>query len=169
MTYKTNQLPKTNPDTSETNCCPRFKPEGWDKQTFVFEDKLFMKLVTRSFFYIPIGMGKTMGQAMKKIQDNKAMGDEYVMLSSDISPWRCEHFISVTKDVPDSEMTKISGTFLSRVFEGPYNNAGKWLKEIKEYAKEQGKTPKKVYFYYTTCPGCAKKLGQNYVVGFAQV
>ena len=25
------------------------------------------------------------------------------------------------------------------------------------------------YFYYTTCPKCAKKHGHNYVVGFAQV
>ena len=31
------------------------------------------------------------------------------------------------------------------------------------------KKTKKIYFYYTTCPKCAKKYGHNYIVSFAEV
>ena len=27
----------------------------------------------------------------------------------------------------------------------------------------------RLFFYYTTCPRCAKQYGKNYVVGLAQV
>jgi hypothetical protein len=40
---------------------------------------------------------------------------------------------------------------------------------MQAYVSEQGKTPKKMYFYYTTCPKCAKKYGKNYVVLLAQI
>ncbi|MBM3208861.1 hypothetical protein FJZ40_01010 [Candidatus Shapirobacteria bacterium] len=65
-------------------------------------------------------------------------------------------------------MTKLSGTFLTKVFEGPYQNAGKWAQKMKEYVAEKGKELKKMYFSYTTCPNCAKAYGKNYVVVFAQ-
>ena len=44
-----------------------------------------------------------------------------------------------------------------------------WIKEMAEYVAEKGKTVKKYYFYYTTCPKCAKTYGHNYVVAFAKV
>ena len=40
---------------------------------------------------------------------------------------------------------------------------------LEEYAKQQGRTPVKTYFFYTTCPNCAKHYGKNYVIGLAQV
>ena len=33
----------------------------------------------------------------------------------------------------------------------------------------QGKKAGKYYFYYTSCPKCAKKYGHNYIVAFAEV
>ena len=35
--------------------------------------------------------------------------------------------------------------------------------------KARGKSLQKLYFFYTTCPKCAKKHGKNYVVLLAQV
>jgi len=35
--------------------------------------------------------------------------------------------------------------------------------------KSEGRMVKKVYFFYTTCPKCAKAYGKNYVVVLAQV
>jgi hypothetical protein len=32
-----------------------------------------------------------------------------------------------------------------------------------------GRKVRRMYFFYTTCPKCAKKYGKNYVVIFAQV
>jgi hypothetical protein len=66
-------------------------------------------------------------------------------------------------------MATISGTFLTKVFEGPFKNVGKWMREMKEYVASKGKTLKKIYCCYTTCPKCAKAYGKNYVVLFAQV
>jgi hypothetical protein len=40
---------------------------------------------------------------------------------------------------------------------------------MKAYVEAQGKELKKMYFYYTTCPKCAKEYGKNYVVILAQV
>jgi effector-binding domain-containing protein len=78
--------------------------------------------------------------------------------------------ISITrKQIIFPENIKISGTFLTKVFEGPYKDAGKWYKEIKKMAEEKGIPNNKIYFYYTTCPKCAKKWGKNYVVGFLQI
>ena len=36
-------------------------------------------------------------------------------------------------------------------------------------ARVLGKPDGEVYFYYTTCPKCAKHYGHNYVVGFAEI
>jgi len=78
-------------------------------------------------------------------------------------------YISVTGEIPGAKMEKISGTFLTKVFEGPYKSMGKWTKEMENYVRTKGKELKKMYFYYTTCPKCAKFYGKNYVVIIAEV
>jgi hypothetical protein len=45
----------------------------------------------------------------------------------------------------------------------------KYIKEADTYLASLGKKAKKYYFYYTTCPKCAKKYGHNYIVAFAEV
>ncbi|MDP2874526.1 MAG: hypothetical protein Q8N84_04540 [bacterium] len=67
------------------------------------------------------------------------------------------------------KMATLSGTFLTKVFEGPYQNVGKWAQEMGAYVQSKGKKLTKLYFSYTTCPKCAKAYGKNYVVIFAQV
>lgn len=52
-----NALPKYDKSYNPTNCCPRFKPEGWNEQELRFRNKLFVKANTRSIFHIPINMG----------------------------------------------------------------------------------------------------------------
>lgn len=44
-----------------------------------------------------------------------------------------------------------------------------WIDEMESYVAAQGKHTHKLYFYYTTCPKCAKKYGKNYVVILAEV
>ena len=78
-------------------------------------------------------------------------------------------YIGVSKEVPDARIEKISGTFLSKVFEGDYKDAGKWAKEMKMYVRSKGKGLKKIYFYYTTCPKCAEFYGKNYTVLLAEI
>jgi len=78
-------------------------------------------------------------------------------------------YVSVSGDVQNGKMAEISGTFLCKVFEGPYKNMCKWIKEMEQYVKSKDKETKMQYFYYTTCPKCAKKYGKNYVVLLAKI
>ena len=150
-------------------CCPRFVPEPWDEKTFTWEDRLFVKDRVTSLFHIPLNFGAVMKRNAAKIEAADADPETMVVLSDETSLWGADVYIEVDKDVPDAQMATISGTFLSKVFEGPYGNMRKWIEEMKTYALGEGKTLDKLYFYYTTCPKCAKKYGKNYVVLLAQV
>ena len=113
-------------------------------------------------------MGKKIIKNIGLIEKAQAKSPYQLMLC-DESLWGSDIYIDVAKDVPNAQMAKLSGTFLTKVFEGPYQNAGKWAVEMKEYVKNKGKELKKMYFSYTTCPKCAKAYGKNYVVLFAQI
>ncbi len=168
--YKENELPKMDIDNSETGCCPRFNPEPWDEKEFVFNQKLFAKAKTINFFHMPLNIAPVIVKTWKKIEEAGADSKEsFLMLSYDLSPWSGEHYFSVEKEVPELEMVRLSGTFLSKVFEGPFKDAKKWLKEMDKYVESKGEKVKKLYFFYTTCPKCAKYFGKNYVVAFAQI
>ncbi len=75
----------------------------------------------------------------------------------------------MTRPVDGAETVTLSGTFLTRVYEGPFRDAPKWCADMTAYVAAKGRTPKKMYLAYTTCPRCAKAYGKNYVVAFAQV
>ncbi|MBN1792710.1 hypothetical protein JW826_03430 [Candidatus Woesearchaeota archaeon] len=157
-------------DKSKT-CCPRFNPKVWDKKSVVWKNKPFVQDEVRQIFHVPLGIGKVIMRMWEKIEAGKAKPKpkDFIMLAYDPSPWRSELYMSVTKDVKDAKMARLSGTFLTKVFEGPYNNVPKWMKEMDEYVKAKKKKIVKEYFYFTTCPKCAKKYGKNYVVAFYQV
>ena len=168
MTQQT--LPKMNMDKSETGCCPRFDPAPWDGQEFEFRERTFVRATTVNFMHIPLNIGSVFTRTWAKIEKaGAAPADHYLVLSTDPSPWRGEHFFAVAKDVPGAELVKLSGRYLTKVFEGPYREAGKWAQAMQTYAESQSRPMQKLYFFYTTCPQCAKHYGKNYVVGFAEV
>ncbi len=156
-------------ENSETGCCPRFNPEPWDEKEITWQDKIFLKDRVKSFLHIPLNFGSIMVKNMEKIAHAEALSPEPILLSDENSLWGADVYIAVSKEVPQAAMEKISGTFLTKVFEGPYKNAGKWAQQMKEYVKSKGRDLKKMYFFYTTCPKCAKHYGKNYVVMVAQV
>ena len=164
-----NKLPEYDMSDNPTGCCPKFKPEGWNEQELHFKDKLFVKFTTRSLFHIPVNMGHVFSKVSKKIEKAGAVDThQFIVLTNDVSPWRSEHYFAVTKDVPDEQMEHLSGDFITKVFEGPYKNAPKWYHEMEEHVEHMGRKPEKIYFFYTTCPKCAKYYGKNYVVGVAK-
>ena len=150
-------------------CCPVFEPEPWDEKTLTWEDRRFMKDRVRSFLHIPLNFGKVMARNVGTIDTADGHPDEMVVLSDENSLWGADVYIEVTKDIPGANMATISGTFLSKVFEGPYSNMRNWIDEMKAFVAEHGESLQKLYFFYTTCPKCAKKYGKNYVVLLAQV
>lgn len=165
-----NALPKYETQDNPTHCCPRFKPETWDQQELHFKDKLFVRAKTHSLLHIPLDMNSVYAKTFKAIEDEKAYTDSnFAVLSLEKSPWIAEHLFAVTKEVPGQEMVKLTGDFITKVFEGPYKNTPKWANELNSLVENKGKKIKNTYFFYTTCPKCAKTYGKNYVVGLAQI
>lgn len=164
------ELPTFNMDNSETGCCPPFDPSGWEGGEFEFHHRAFVVSKTINFMHIPLNIGSVIKKTWKKIlAADAAPEDYYLILSTDSSPWRGEHYFAVTKDVPDLQNATLSGRYLTKVFEGPFRDAGKWVKETQEFVAASGQELKRLYFFYTTCPKCAKHYGKNYVVAFAEV
>lgn len=165
-----NTLPKYDMGDNPTHCCPRFNPAGWDETELHFKDKLFVKAKTRSIFHIPINMSSVFPKTISAIEKaNAKNADDYIVLSYDPSAWTGEHYFSVNKEVPGQKMVQMTGDYLTKVFEGPYKNAPKWEKQMKIFVKSKGKQLKKTYFFYTTCPKCAKFYGKNYIVAVSEV
>jgi len=152
-----------------TGCCEPFNPEPWQGKEITWKDKGFVKDRVTSFFHIPLNFGQKVVKNMKLIKAAGAEAEYQLMLTDENSLWGADIYIDVAKEVPGAQMATISGTFLTKVFEGPYKNVGKWAKEMRDYVKSKGKELKKIYFSYTTCPKCAKAYGKNYVVLFAQI
>lgn len=165
-----NTLPDLVAKNSETGCCPKFDPAGWDGETFQFDNWPFVRATTANFLHIPLNIGSVFKRTFGRIQAAGAVPENtYLILTNDRSAWRGEHLFLVTKEVPGAEMVSLSGTFLAKVFEGPYREAKNWCGEMARYVEQQGKKLKTSYFFYTTCPKCAKHYGKNYVVGMAHV
>jgi hypothetical protein len=150
-------------------CCPKFDPKPWEDRVITWDKKLFLQDRVRSFLHIPLNFGAVMKRSMAAIETAAATPDEMIVLSDENSLWGADVYIAVSKDVRGTRMATLSGTYLVKVFEGPYRNMRNWIAEMKSYVQSKGKNLQKLYFFYTTCPKCAKTYGKNYVVILAQV
>tara|TARA_E500000305_G_scaffold108073_1_gene109576 strand:- start:5697 stop:6263 length:567 start_codon:yes stop_codon:yes gene_type:complete len=165
-----NELPHYDMSINTTGCCPKFNPEGWDGQDLHFRDKPMVRAVTMSAMHVPLNMGRVFSRVQGHIEDAGAFdSDDCIVLTRDTSPWASEHYFSVGKPVENEEMTTLSGDFVTKVFEGPYREARNWYREMQELVRKRGGTSGDIYFFYTTCPRCAKAYGKNYVVGVAEI
>jgi hypothetical protein len=156
-------------EASEGQCCEPFDPEPWDEKEIVWDKKLFVKDRVASFLHMPLNMGSKIIKNLALIEQAGAKAAHQLMLTDENSLWGCDIYIDVAKDVPGAQMATLSGKFLTKVFEGPYNQAGQWAKEMKAYVEGRGQVIHRLYFSYTTCPKCAKVYGKNYVVLFARI
>lgn len=164
-----NKLPHYDTSVNTTGCCPKFNPDGWDAQELHFRDKLFVIAETHSLMHVPVDMGRVFSRVQKHIENAGAFDpSDYIVLSRDTSSFAAEHLFSVPKAVPEEEMITLSGDYITQVFEGPYKEAAHWHEEMAERVRARGSEPQSIWFFYTTCPKCAKAYGQNYVVGVAE-
>ncbi len=167
---ETNRTPIYDANDSPTGCCPRFRPQAWDGQELHFENKLFARAKTHSFFHIPLDMGRVFARTFKAIEAAHAhQPDQAIVLSRELSPWSAEHLFAVTAPVEGQKMMRLSGDYRTRVFEGRYQDAPKWMRELDAELAQRGERAEKSYLFYTTCPKCAKAYGKNYVVAVAKV
>ena len=154
-------------------CCERFDPATFDEKEIIWDHKPFVVEKARCILYVPVNFGAAVTRAVTAIEaaNAKPSGTDFVTLSTMKSPWSTTIYVATEKDtVPGAETYHLTGRYLTRVFEGPYSNCGKFVKEMEKYLDEKGVgKAKELLFYYTTCPGCAKKYGKCYSVIFAKM
>jgi hypothetical protein len=122
--------------TNETkSCCPPFKTEVWDEKEISWQGKQFVKDRVRSFLHIPLNYGAVLQRNQSLIEAAGAAPEEMLVLSDENSLWGADLYIAVTKNVPNARITKLSGMFQSKVFEGPYKNVRLWIAEMGQYVK----------------------------------
>jgi hypothetical protein len=150
-------------------CCPKFNPKPWDGKVLNWKNKRFIKDKVFTLFYMPMNFGSVIKGLMHKIEAANAKCPDWMGLSYHTSKWNMDIYVAVNKKIPDAENITMSGKFLSKVYEGPFKDTGKWCKDFDAYAKKKKLTTKNLYMWYTTCPRCAKKYGKNYVVIVGEV
>ena len=148
-----------------------FRRLALERENTCLEEKLFLQDEVKQIMHIPINIASVVNRMFKKIEDAEAMPEvkDFLMLAYDPSPWKSEIHMSVTKNIPNGKMVKISGTFISRVYDGPYNYVPKWIEDMDNYLASQNQKALKYYFHYAYCPKCVKKYEHNYCIAFAQV
>ncbi len=159
----------TNPTNPASECCPPFNPARWDGKTFEWKNKPFVKAKVCTLFYMPMNFKGVMKKLMKNVETEKANTPDSLCLSDHTSKWNMDVYMAVDKKMEGLENVSLSGKFKSKVYEGPFQDTGKWCKDFENEAKRTGVDVKKWYMWYTTCPACAKKYGKNYVVIIAQI
>ncbi len=164
-----NALPAYDASDNPNDCCPRFNPDGWDGQELHFRDKPFIHAATRSVMHVPLNMGSVFARVLDKMVPSGAYDpDNTIVLSRDRSAWAADHYFATTGPVEGEEMVTLDGDYITKVFEGPYKDAKEWYGEMEDLVRARGAEPGEIYFFYTTCPKCAKVYGKNYVVGVAE-
>lgn len=157
------------PTPAFTGCCPRFNPAPYLVDRIEWHDEPFVKEHVTSVLHVPLNFGKRVTHAMDLIKAAGAQPEGQLMLSDEASLWGSDLYIHVTKAVPGAVNVTLSGTYLTKVFDGPFRDAPKWANAMQEYVASRGETNQKLYFAYTTCPACAKAYGENFVVLFARI
>jgi hypothetical protein len=151
------------------DCCPPFDPAPWDDRMIDWHDKKFVQDRVMTFLFMPLNFGGTMRRLDRKIREAGATVPDNLGLSDHVSRWKMNIMVAVDKEVPGAQNIALSGSFYSRVYEGPFQDTGKWMKDADAQAGAKGLTIKKWYMWYTTCPKCAKKYGKNYVAVIGEV
>jgi hypothetical protein len=163
-------VPSTYTSINETGCCPLPNVGEWDHRTVELHQQ-FIRLHTRCILHIPLNMGRVM-TALQATADLAGAGlpaEKAMTLSRDLSPWKAEQLYAVSSPIAGADNVTLDGTFATCVFEGPYGKAGTWRAGVVAYAKSIGRTVEDVYFFYTTCPTCAKHYGKNYVIALGRL
>jgi len=155
---------------AESGCCPRLQTEKYDRRETVWDGKLLVKGSVRTFFYMPLNFGAVVTSLWGATEAAGAMTPEPPLCLSDpTSKWNMDIYIEVTKEVPGLECVRMSGTFMSKVYEGPFRNTDKWCADMKAWVSASGKRVEKLFMFYAYCPKCAKYYGANHVAIFAKV
>jgi hypothetical protein len=161
-------------ENENKECCPVFNPQKWDKKIFKWKNKLFITESIPQIFHIPFFpmIGKkivkmmNLAKSANKIDSKK---DEVLIMFHDPHAFKSEIFFSVTGEVPGANNVKLSGTFITKVCDGPNRAIPRFIKEMDAHLASKGEKAEKYYIHYAYCPKCEKKYGHHYMILFAKV
>jgi hypothetical protein len=153
----------------DQTCCPKFDPKQWDGKVLEWKNKRFIRDKVRTAFFMPLNFGAVMKRLDKKVRSAGATMPDSLCLSDHTSKWNMDVYLAVDREIPGAENVILGGTYLSKVYEGPFKDTAKWCKDFEAYAKAQNHDIVKWFMWYTTCPKCAKKYGKNFVAIIAQI
>lgn len=156
------------------DCCPQFNPQKWEEKTHQWNNEPFIKESIPAFFHIPFPpmIGKKVTKMMKLIEAANKMlpnTEDILLLFNDPHPFKTDIYLLVAGPVEHANNVQLSGTFISKVFEGAYNAVPKFIKGMNDYLAQNDQKAQDYYVHYAYCPKCAKKAGHNYMVLFAKV
>lgn len=151
-------------------CCPRLEKKEWDKKVHVWKNNVFFyKKHYPAAFYMPIGFGKAVMQSINLLQGKGQFATPPLMVCRNETMWGGDIYVKVKKADPKLPTEKISGKFVSMLFEGDYKNVGTWRKQLEDYCKSKNYAVKEIISHYATCPRCAKEHGGTQTVLFARI
>src|SRR4030042_6867355 len=122
---------------NEEQCCPQFDPKPWDEKLFEWNEKKFINEKAFTFFYMPLNFGKVMKRLDKKVRDAQATMMDQVCLSDHTSKWNMNVYLAVDNEIPEANNVTLSGKFLSKVYEGSFQDTGKWCKDFEQFAQSK--------------------------------
>jgi hypothetical protein len=159
----------TSQEKDNSICCPQFDPAPWDNQVIEWQDKKFVKDHVFTLLFMPVNFSKVIKRLNEKADKAGANIPNWLCLSDHTSKWNMDLYLAVDKDVPNADNITMSGKFYSKVYEGAFKDTGKWHKDFENFAQSKNLQVKNTFMWYTTCPKCAKKYGENYVVIIALI
>jgi len=154
---------------AEGECCPRLNEADWDKKEMEWRGKPFYRTKYWSIFHMPLNIGGVTTKAMAELDSKGLVEDPTLMLSREESMFSSTLLLSMNQDTDDPKVERLSGNYVSRLFQGSYRDTSKWIKETMQYCEETGREARDLLFWYVTCPKCAEKYGGAQTVIFAKV
>jgi len=156
-------------ETETPECCPRFDPAPRDGKVFEWNHKRSIKDSVTTQLYMPLNFGEVIMRMNEKVARAGAEVPDWLCLSDHTSESNMDLYLAVDREIDGAENLTLSGKFLTKVYEGDFENTGEWCGDFEGYVKGKGLEIKNWYMWYTTCPACAEKYGKNYVVIVAEV
>ena len=120
----------------------------------------------RVFLSLPLNFDRVMVRDMTMIQAAGAFADTPIFVQRKFAVGLI--FISPSPKISRRPTWSDPGTFMTKVFEGPYR-IPRWIKEIKRFVRTKGRQVKKLYMFYTTCPKSRISTGKIISVLVAEV
>lgn len=152
-------------------CCKDIDLSKWKLRKIVWKRKPFYVVTHGSFFHIPIGFGKAIINGLETAAKKYYTPNPEFVLSKETGWFSAKMMFPVNKvSSSDPNIEEITGTFVTRGFQGPYGQMGNFIRVFSEQVKQKfGKKPSELYFWYANCPKCAKKQGGPKIVIFGRI